>query len=165
MIRRVEATDGKVVRDLRLEALRESPDAFGASYEEEVALPVSHFDSFVSERAVSDKDAFFVALKTGSVVGMVGAFFDNASGEPYVCSMWVTPQHRRGRIGLGLLREAVGWLESQGAQHANAWVTCSNSKAIAFYESAGFQATDTVQKLPSNHALQERLYVRMASAA
>lgn len=158
-VRRLRKDEGEVLRALRLSALRESPTAFGSSLEAEESLPLSEFFRMAEDRAISVRDAIFVATDETEFVGLIGAFFDNNSGQPFISSMWVAPSHRRKGIGARLVRAAHLWLASLGATKVYAWVTSTNTNAIAFYESLGFEATETVERLPSNRSLTERLYV------
>jgi ribosomal protein S18 acetylase RimI-like enzyme len=158
-VRRLRKDEGEVLRALRLSALRESPRAFGGSLEVEESLPPSDFSRMAEDRAMSERDAIFVATDRAEFVGLVSAFFDNNSGEPFISSMWVAPGHRRRGVGAMLVRAARRWLASSGATKVYAWVTSTNTKAIAFYESLGFEATETAGRPPSNRSVTERLYV------
>jgi len=158
-VRRLRKNEGDVFRALRLSALRESPLAFGGSYEAERSLPPSEFSSVAEDRAISERDAIFVATNEAEFVGLISAFFDNESDEPFISSMWIAPSHRRKGLGAMLVRTAQLWLASLGAEEVYAWVTSTNTNAITFYESLGFEATDTTKQLPSNPSLVERLYI------
>lgn len=149
-VRRLRKNEGEVLRALRLAALRESPSAFGGSLEVEESLPLSEFSQMAEERSISERDAIFVATNGAEYIGLIGAFFDNHSGEPFISSMWVAPSHRRKGIGAMLVRAAQRWLASLGATKVYARVTSTNRSAIIFYESLGFEATDIVERLPSN---------------
>lgn len=134
-VRRLRKDEGDVLRALRLSALRDSPWAFSGSLEMEESLPSSEFSRMAEDRAVSEKDAVFVAADETGFVGLIGAFFDNNSGEPFISSMWVAPSHRRRGVGAMLVGAAQLWLASLGATKVYAWVTSANANAIAFYES------------------------------
>ena len=61
---------------------------------------------------------------------------------------------RRRGAGRALI-EAV--LDFAGDRNVTLWVTCGNEPARTLYESMGFEATDTVQPLPSDPTREEVL--------
>ena len=69
---------------------------------------------------------------------MIGAFFDNKTGKPFISSMWVTPELRRGGLGAQLYQAASAWLRAREVTEINAWVPTDNCSAIKFYENLGF---------------------------
>ncbi len=91
---------------------------------------------------------------------MIGAFFDNKTGKPFISSMWVTPELRRNGLGAQLYQAASEWLRARGAAEINAWVATDNYSAIAFYENLGFHGSDVFEPLPSDLERREQLYVR-----
>ena len=65
-IRRLDATNAITYREIRLEALRARPDAFGGAYEDEREQPLEGFaDSLV-------RDAVFGAWHDGALLGIAG---------------------------------------------------------------------------------------------
>lgn len=141
LVRRIEQTEVSVARQLRLSALSESPKAFGGTYEDALSRTQTEWEIFASSRATSDTDALFIAIESNEPVGMIGAFFDNATSLPFISSMWVSPALRRTGLGNRLFLAAKEWLQGRGAEEVNAWVVTENSQAISFYGSLGFVAT------------------------
>ncbi len=72
IIRHATPADVDSFRELRLEALKNHPTAFGADYEESLARPDEHW----RERLNMDKDkeALFFAESDGQLIGMTGIF-------------------------------------------------------------------------------------------
>ena len=68
-IRRLEPGNALAFRAIRLEALRESPAAFGSSYEEEAVLPLEAFAARLTAR--SDRTMFGAFVDT-AIVGLAG---------------------------------------------------------------------------------------------
>ena len=158
-VRRIEQAEASVARQLRLSALSESPKAFGGTYEDALSRTQRDYEIFASSRATSDINALFIAIDSNEPVGMIGAFFDNATSLPFISSMWVSPACRRTGVGKWLFLAAKEWLQGRGAQEVNAWVVTENSQAISFYETLGFVATEVCEPLPSDSSLVERLYI------
>ena len=65
-IRRLNSSEGVAYREIRLEALRGSPEAFGSTHEAESARPLEHFSERVAACPV------FGAFRDAELVGMAG---------------------------------------------------------------------------------------------
>jgi GNAT superfamily N-acetyltransferase len=163
-VRRIQNEEGSLVQALRLAALSDSPKAFGGTYEQAIALSGEEYEIVARSRASSETDAIFIAIELEEPVGMIGAFFDISTSQPFISSMWVAPHFRRAGVGRQLFQTAQNWLRDRGAQKVNAWVVTNNSPAISFYESLGFVASEQVAPLPSDNSLVEQLYVQSSTA-
>ena len=65
-IRRLGPLEGAAYREIRLEALRSSPEAFGSTFEAESVRPLEHFSERVAQCPV------FGAFRDAQIVGMAG---------------------------------------------------------------------------------------------
>ena len=158
LVRRIGASEGEVLRSIRLAALCESPHAFGAKLADEEAKPISEFIVTAQRHAESETSTTFLAFSGNEPVGQVGAFFDGCEGgRPFICALWVAPQMRRRKVGVTLVLEAVCWLQTRDARSVFAWVADGNESARRFYSSFGFTATSERQRLPSNPTEWETL--------
>jgi len=146
----------QLLRELRLEALRDAPDAFWATWEDERKYGAGEWTRFA--RSV----AWFVATRDGRRVGLVGAVQrDDCAEEREVIGMWVHPTERRKGIA-GLLLDAVTrWAGTQGAAVLTLWVTHRNHLAHTFYLRQGFTPTGEEAPMPGGRAGTE---VRMRRA-
>ena len=62
-IRRLEPSDAALYREIRLEGLRISPEAFGSTFEKESVLPLSWFEALLGRTAI------FGAFVDGTLAG------------------------------------------------------------------------------------------------
>lgn len=147
------------MRAIRLAALSDSPDAFGARYEDEAQKPVSEFEQTAIEHAESESSTTFLAKESGAAIGQIGAFFQKPTGRAFICAMWVSPEVRRKEVGSRLVNMAHHWLQDRGADEIYAWVTDTNIAAQQFYRRLGFSPSGTNAPLPSNPRIMETLYV------
>lgn len=138
-IRRLVESEWEAYRALRLEALVNDPEAFGADLTETKARPP---ESWIN-RLKPNPNAFLLGAWEGSqLVGMVGFMRadgpkDQHKGNLY--SMYVTPAFRRGGTGRMLVKallEAVRQLD--GVSKVDLMVVTENESAIRLYESIGF---------------------------
>src|SRR3954447_1736720 len=106
VVRRVTASDGSLLRDLRLRALQDAPQAFASTYADEVGRPQTEWHERAARGAAGPDTFTGVALDGDTGVGLVGAFRNNHDGHRAdidLVSMWVAPSHR----GTGLAEQLV----------------------------------------------------------
>ena len=128
--------DWPTLRDLRLAALADAPDAFWATLEDESRYGVDEWTNFL--RAIG----WFVASRDGRPVGLVGGLRRReVPDEPEIVGMWVEPQERRRGTAVLLLRAVCEWAFEQGARSVALWVVDTNAPARRLYERNGFRAT------------------------
>lgn len=149
-LRRLTPDDWAVLREVRLRALADSPDAFGSTLEREHGLDEKEW----RRRAVRP---VFVVEVDGRGVAMAGAFSND--GVLQVWGMWTDPEHRgRGharRLLDALLGEAVAERRPV-ALHVN----LDNPGARAFYEGYGFVGTGELVPLrPGSQQLIELMTI------
>lgn len=80
--------------------------------------------------------SLLVADAGGAIVGTLIAAWDGWRGNMY--RLVVLREHRRGGIGLALVRAGEEHLRRQGAQRITALVAYEDELASAFWESAGY---------------------------
>jgi hypothetical protein len=85
---RVTEDDWRELRDVRLEALADSPTAFGSSLPCEQDFDEDHW------RAWTRSAGLFIAIVGGSPVGMAAGVAGSSSVERKLVAMWVDPGWR-----------------------------------------------------------------------
>jgi RimJ/RimL family protein N-acetyltransferase len=153
-VRRVDPTQWKELREVRLRALADAPDAFASTLEREAAFP----DDVWRQRAQGGPaSANFIVREDGVGVGTAAVIPEPVPGRMQLVGMWVDPQHRHRGIARALIGEVVRWSREHQARELIAWVVEHNTAARRLYERVGFRPTDTRQPLPSNPAVDEVL--------
>ena len=153
--RRARAADWEALRQLRLRALAEDPDAFASTLDTEVALPAEVWRQRAEGGPAS---ATFIARQDGVDVGLAGVFAEpDPPGRMHLISMWVDPRHRRQGVALALVDLVVGWAAERRASELVLWVADQNDPARRLYERLGFRPTGARQPLPSNPGRGESL--------
>jgi GNAT superfamily N-acetyltransferase/predicted nucleotidyltransferase len=138
------------LRDLRLQALSDAPDAFWATWADESRYGVAEWTRFT--RSV----AWFVAVQGDRHVGLVGAVRrDDGVEEHEVIGMWVDPAARRRGVAGLLLDEVARWAGARGAAALTLWVTPGNDEARRFYLRRGFTLTGEDAPLPGGRPGRE----------
>ena len=159
-IDRLETTEGSRLREVRLCALADSPDAFGQTFE---AARVCTPEDWTQQ--AGDLPTF-VAVVDGEDAGMVRCCRDRTDASTaWLLSMWVAPASRRRGVGSRLVGEVVGWARAQGCRRILLEVADENRPAIALYASHGFAPNGGVGSLPPprDHILEHQRELRLDS--
>jgi GNAT superfamily N-acetyltransferase len=142
--------DWQAMREIRLQALRDAPDAFASTYAREAAFEPAEWH----RRATRD-GSFLAFLPGGELAGLAGGF-EEEPGVVELVSMFVRPQARGHGVGEALVDAVAAWAKDKGAASVHLWVTETNKPAIRLYERCGFTTTTAErQPLPSNPSLGE----------
>jgi GNAT superfamily N-acetyltransferase len=138
-LRRIRADEWPGLRDIRLRALLDAPDAFGSTYEEEANDPEHAWIDWARDGAEGGTSFCVTASDDGRWVGLaIGAPHRDHPGEAGLFAMWVDPAFRGAGIGRGLVERVVAWAGSEGFPVLRLRVTVSNDAAVRLYARAGF---------------------------
>lgn len=141
VIRRGIEEDAVALRELRLEALRTSPESFGADYETDANRPLEDWQNRL--RGSGDNSSvLFVACQGEQLVGMTGAFRANSSKMRHSATLYgvyVQKEIRGGGIAARLIDACTDWAREQDVVMARLAVVTTNASAIRCYLRCGFQ--------------------------
>jgi ribosomal protein S18 acetylase RimI-like enzyme len=158
-IRRLVASDAAGFRALRLESLRDTPWAFGATHAESLALPLAAFADRLARETVAGA---FVGGALAGIATMERETGGHVRHRAYVAAVYVRTPAR----GQGLARRMLDWLAGQAAAEGilqlELHVATGNAPAIAAYTAAGFERHGLVPRaiLCEGRFLDECLMVR-----
>ena len=160
VIRRIRPEEWPAYRDIRLAALRDSPDSFGSTYEAEVARPDELWSSRVLAASTSGMDLALLAEEDGAACGL--AWCKISSSEPGladVFQMWVAPGSRGRGAGRALLGEIAAWARGAGVRTLRLGVTVADSPAMRLYRSFGFRPEGPTEPLREGSTLMAQTLV------
>jgi RimJ/RimL family protein N-acetyltransferase len=141
-IRAVREEDTDALRELRLEALRTCPTAFGSDFAEDGSRPMQWWIDLVRRSTGEANDVIFIAVDSdGQLVGMTGVHGTSKRKEAhrgYVWGVYVRPAARGRRLGDRLLGAAIDWSRGKGLRLLTLGVAVGNDPARRCYDRAGF---------------------------
>ena len=155
-IRLVVPEEWRRVRDLRLRALADAPDAFGSSLERERRHGESEWLGWISGWPGAT-NALFVAEDGDRWVGMAVGSRPEDGADAYLYGMWVEPASRRAGVGARLVEAVLAWVAGTGARAIVLDVTESNRDALGLYKRMGFEETGQWHPLREGSAIQARV--------
>jgi GNAT superfamily N-acetyltransferase len=157
IVRRFAAEEWRTYRELRLNALAESPDAFGSTFEREAARSDDEWQYRLGEGTTSGRDLPLLAAVDDTPTGLAWARIDR--DQPFVAHLfqvWVVPERRGHGVGRLLVDAAVAWARSVGAREMRLAVTVGESAAAHLYHRIGFIDEGEPQPLRPGSALQSQ---------
>jgi ribosomal protein S18 acetylase RimI-like enzyme len=128
------AADAAMYREIRLEALKGSPEAFGSTFETESAQPVSWFADRLGTSTVLG------AFRGSQLAGMAGFAIQQGQKRAHKGLLWgmyVRPAARASGVGR-LLIEAIFDVARPQAELIQLTVVKDNARARRLYASLGF---------------------------
>jgi ribosomal protein S18 acetylase RimI-like enzyme len=149
------------LRNIRLAALRESPNAFLSTYQREVVYDADGW------RAEFIRGSWYMGMLAGRPVSLLGATREAgvSVNERYLEYLWVSPEYRRFGIARGMLIRVFEHLRAANVHIAFVWVLDSNEAARRLYERIGFVSTNQRQPLADRPGRsEERLILPLGRA-
>jgi ribosomal protein S18 acetylase RimI-like enzyme len=127
----------------RLAALRESPEAFGSTYEEDVTLPARVVADRVEESVIAPRKVVLGAFDRDRLVGFVGCVQEpkaKARHRAFVWGTYVEPAFRGQGVGRALLDELLTRVKQwDGVARLTLSVVERAGPARRLYRAAGFE--------------------------
>lgn len=155
----VLSVDGwRLLEDLRLAALRESPGAFLSRYDVEVDLTEADWKDEAA------RGIWLVWCSDGRATALLGATPepDVSPHDRYLSRLWVAPHARRTGIATQLVTDMLRRLEAAGVRRAWLWVLEGNNSARSLYLRLGFSPVGDRQPLTHDSSrFEERLTRRV----
>ena len=138
-IRRLAPADAPTYREVRLRALRDHPEAFTSSFEEEALKPPAYSSDRLSDTSPA---IYWGAFENGALVGTVGLDRETRLKNRHkatVIGMYVAPEAARQGVGRALLAALLAQARALQLELLVLTVTEGNQGAQQLYLEAGFK--------------------------
>jgi len=138
--RKLRPEDSQSYRTIRLECLKNFPDNFGATYEEQSVLPKLAWEEFIEQQS---PDKFTVGAFDGdALIGICSVNLETRKKTRHmgeIVQMYVKPEYAGQKVGLRLLQAAINKaFEYPHVEQLTLNVLTTNVAANRIYEKAGF---------------------------
>lgn len=159
--RPLRADEGLLLKQLRLGALKESPDSFSLTWEEASVNDDEYWIAAAKRIADSPDIEIFIAEDEGEAVGLVSGEVDR-EGAGHIGAMWASPVVRGKGVGRQLMATVMAYLAQQGCGRIELSVTETNQVAINMYKNLGFHFTGIEEPLREGSSLMNLTMARVA---
>lgn len=143
-IRQLTDADALAYHELRLRGLREHPEAFTSSFEEESRKPLGWAQKRLAHSAEAPYNFVLGALSDARLIGIVGVSIEPRAKIRHkgtVFGMYVAPEYAGRGVGQRLLTACIERARKiPGLEQLQLTVTEGNARAKALYENSGFRA-------------------------
>jgi ribosomal protein S18 acetylase RimI-like enzyme len=125
------------VRQVRLAALTDAPEAFASTLDRELGFDETHWRERIA------RGPWFLAWQEEQPVGLVtvGPQPPGRTQAWHLMSMWVSPQLRGRGAADQLVAAAIEHVRAAGGSSVTLWVAVGNDRARGFYQRMGFRPT------------------------
>lgn len=138
LVRLLTEADVVAYRTLRLECLRDHPEAFGSSFEEEQGRSDAEWRARLSDPALP----MFGGFVDGAAAGICGLFRETKRKHAHMANfgaMYVRPSARGSGLADALVAAALDYARGSGVEIVLLTVTTGNETAQRLYERHGFR--------------------------
>lgn len=141
IIRKLQPHESAIYREVRLSCLKNVPEYFGSTYEEEILNPKFMFETFIEND--SPDHIMFGAFDDERLIGITGfnrMARKRAMHRGEVVQVYVDSNYRGQNIGEKLIRRVLEHAFTlDGIEQVQLSVIAGNQTAIKLYEKVGFK--------------------------
>jgi len=138
-IRVLSPQDSAEFQALRLRGLRDCPEAFASSYEEEVGTTIAEIERRLQPKPDSAIFGAFEESRLCALVGLQREGMIKLAHKAFIWGVYVAPEVRGRRVGAEIMSHALSYAATVlGVQQVNLGVNTKNSAAVALYKRLGF---------------------------
>lgn len=141
IIRKLQPYESISYREIRLACLKNVPEYFGSTYEEEVLNPKFMFETFIENG--SPDHVMFGAFDKEQLIGITGfnrMARQRAMHRGELVQVYVDSNYRGQNLGENLIRRVLEYAFSlEGIEQVQLSVIANNQSAIKLYEKIGFK--------------------------
>jgi len=126
-------------RAIRLCALKEEPQAFASTYEENLHKPSEMWAERLTQALEGKNQWLYFAEQNGNLVGMAGAFMRENESIPEVIAVYVTREARGQGVAKKLMMTLISAIKENSLIHIlHLEVNTKQTAAIELYKKCGF---------------------------
>ena len=143
LVRRIKLGEETLFKQIRLEALRESPSAFASTHESALKRSDESWREQAASSAQGSDRATFIAFSDDLPIGIAALYRDKDRMEVgEVLQVWLAPEFRGTGVAQTMLDAVFQWASENSFRTVLATITKGNERARQFYRKYGFKDLD-----------------------
>ena len=146
-VRRIQIGEADLLKQIRLESLRDAPYAFGVTHDVVLQRSEETWREKADSTAQGTDGATFFVFSDEMPIGMAALVrIPDQTQVGELIQVWVSSEHRGTSAAWGLLDTIFRWAEENNFQRIIAGVTKGNDRALKFYTNYGFSISNKLSK-------------------
>lgn len=142
--RKLDKSDWENYRDIRLEALKEDPSAFGSRYEENRDKDSLYWMERLASSSGSNGKSFFYAVLDDNNFISIGGAYQDENNEWNIIAIYTKKEFRGLGAGALLFNKILEELKNRKIKKVFLRVNTKQEPAVALYKKFGFKILKTV---------------------
>lgn len=154
-IRRIRIGEAELFKRIRITSLRESPSAFGSTYESALRRTPESWSEQADSTAQGSDRSTFIAFSDDSPIGISALYrVEDGSDVGELLQMWVSPEHRGRGVATRIMNAVFQWAGENGFRTVIATLARGNAMALKFFREYGFKpASGASLDSPDDHVV------------
>lgn len=144
IVKKLDKNDWGDYREIRLEALKNEPDAFGSDYSEYKNKEDSYWVDRLSLSGEENGRSFLCAVLDNNNFMSVGGAYQDENNEWNIIAIYTKKEFRGIGAGSLLLSRILEELKNRGIKEVFLRVNVERAPAISLYKKFGFKIIKTV---------------------
>ena len=142
-IRRLQAGEADLFKQVRLMALQDAPYAFPSTYAAAVQRSAESWREQAERTSQGTDRATFIAFSEDVPIGMAALYRrEDQVDAGELLQVWISPEYRGTSVAWDLMDVIFKWAREYNFRQVLAGVTKVNARALKFYTKYGFSILD-----------------------
>jgi ribosomal protein S18 acetylase RimI-like enzyme len=138
-IRPLGASDAGAFRQIRLQAISDSPSAVWPTYEEEARRTVKEIEARIQRTGTQVVFGAFIDSKLVGIAGLRREPLDQVKHKAVLWGVFISPDRRREGLARKLFSKVLSFARDEGVLQIQLCVNAENERARSLYRSLGFK--------------------------
>lgn len=144
IVKKLDKNDWEKYRDIRLEALKEEPDAFGSSYSEYKDKSVLYWMDKMSLLSEKNGKSFLCAVLDDNNFVSIGGAYQDENNEWNIIAIYTKKESRGLGAGSLLFNKILEELKNREVKKVFLRVNIEREPAISMYKKFGFKIMKSI---------------------
>jgi len=142
-VRRIQAGEIELYRQIRLASLKDAPYAFETTYDSALQRSDEMWRERVEDTAQGTNGATFLAFSDDLPVGLAAlVHLKDQAGVGELMQVWISPDQRGTGAAWKMMDSVFEWAGANNIHKIIAGVIKGNTRALTFYTRYGFSVMD-----------------------
>jgi ribosomal protein S18 acetylase RimI-like enzyme len=138
-IRPLARSDANAFRQIRLQAISDSPSAVWPTYEEEARRTVEEIEARIQRTDTQVVFGAFIGLTLVGIAGLRREPLDQVRHKAVLWGVFISPNRRREGLARKLFSSVLSFAREEGVRQIQLCVNAENDRARRLYRSLGFK--------------------------